>query len=605
MADTNILQLPVAIGNDGSGYVPVVVAGTNYRMQMSLVSAGTPGSAQSANTVQAGPASGSASPPTFRALVLADLPTIPAAGITVGTTVVTGGVDTKVLFDNAGTLGEYAISGTGSVAMTDAPTFVTPTLGIAVATSINKVVITEPASSATLTVADGKSLTANSSLTLTGADNAILTVSHGGTLSGGDAWTLAIGANKTLTALGNVTFSSNFVVSNDLTFVGLDSSTITFPNLSTTVAGLGVANTYTSAIQTVSAATTTSPGWYAQLTGDTFPRVRVGLNATDVASIGFGSGSVARDTFIERVGVGALRFGATDAASPVAQTLSVQSVVAGTSNTAGVNTVIKGSAGTGTGVGGNVAIQVAIAGSTGTTQNTFANAISFSGTDKSSTLSGPANLVAGTTTVAPLVYKSGTNLTTASVGSHEYDGNAEYFTPVSTNRGVLSTVHFLSLSADQTGTDSNSAQTWFPGGGSTTLTLPGSTAYFFDACYEIVDAGTASRALALLFGGTATFTSVKYIALTTEGNNTSSLQATKMTSVAVATAVAVTTNIAAGTNSMVWVKGMFRINAGGTIIPQFQYTGTNPGQAPTIKANSFFRCYAIGINTALNVGQWS
>lgn len=56
----------------------------------------------------------------------------PAGGsgdIVVGTTAVTSGTDTRVLYDNAGTVGEYAISGTGSVAMTNSPTFVTPALG--------------------------------------------------------------------------------------------------------------------------------------------------------------------------------------------------------------------------------------------------------------------------------------------------------------------------------------------------------------------------------------------------------------------------------------------------------------------------------------------
>lgn len=52
-----------------------------------------------------------------------------AAGIVVGTTTITGGTDTKVLFDNAGVLGEYTISGTGNVAMTTSPTFTTPALG--------------------------------------------------------------------------------------------------------------------------------------------------------------------------------------------------------------------------------------------------------------------------------------------------------------------------------------------------------------------------------------------------------------------------------------------------------------------------------------------
>jgi hypothetical protein len=53
----------------------------------------------------------------------------------------------------------------------------------------------------------------------------------------------------------------------------------------------------------------------------------------------------------------------------VAQTLSAQSVVAGTTDTAGQILTIRGSRGTGTGAGGAIAIQTAPAGSTGTSQN--------------------------------------------------------------------------------------------------------------------------------------------------------------------------------------------------------------------------------------------
>lgn len=52
-----------------------------------------------------------------------------AAGLTVGTTTVTSGTTTRVLYDNAGVLGEYTVSGSGSVAMTTSPTFTTPALG--------------------------------------------------------------------------------------------------------------------------------------------------------------------------------------------------------------------------------------------------------------------------------------------------------------------------------------------------------------------------------------------------------------------------------------------------------------------------------------------
>lgn len=52
-----------------------------------------------------------------------------AASITVGTTGVASGTSGRVLFDNAGTLGEYVISGSGSVCMTTSCVMTTPNLG--------------------------------------------------------------------------------------------------------------------------------------------------------------------------------------------------------------------------------------------------------------------------------------------------------------------------------------------------------------------------------------------------------------------------------------------------------------------------------------------
>ena len=100
-----------------------------------------------------------------------------------------------------------------------------------------------------------------------------------------------------------------------------------------------------------------------------------GDNTLQIANrIAFGSSpgpSFTADTILTRRGAANFRFGASDAASPVAQTLSVQSVVAGTANTAGVDFTITGSQGTGTGIGGSLIFQAAPAGSTGTTQNTL------------------------------------------------------------------------------------------------------------------------------------------------------------------------------------------------------------------------------------------
>lgn len=61
-----------------------------------------------------------------------------STSIAVGTTTITGGTTTRVLYDNAGVVGEYTISGSGTVvAMATSPSLTTPSLGVATATSIN------------------------------------------------------------------------------------------------------------------------------------------------------------------------------------------------------------------------------------------------------------------------------------------------------------------------------------------------------------------------------------------------------------------------------------------------------------------------------------
>lgn len=153
---------------------------------------------------------------------------------------------------------------------------------------------------------------------------------------------------------------------------------VTFPSVGVVnyAFNFAVANTFL-AQQTDQGATTTQPGWFVQVAGDTVPRIHLGLTTLDVPTLSFGSGSATRDAFIQRVGAGSLRHGGPDAAAPVAQALSVQNVLAGTSNANGANFTINGSIGTGTGTGGAIIFQVASAGSSGTAQNTLSPVLSL------------------------------------------------------------------------------------------------------------------------------------------------------------------------------------------------------------------------------------
>lgn len=129
--------------------------------------------------------------------------------------------------------GALTVTGTGSYVRATSPSLVTPTLGVASATTINKVALTAPASGSTLTIADGKTGTFSASITITGTDGKALTVTNSGTVAGGDAWVLAIAASKTLT------------VSNTLTLAGTDSTVMTFPTTSATVARTDAAQSFT------------------------------------------------------------------------------------------------------------------------------------------------------------------------------------------------------------------------------------------------------------------------------------------------------------------------------------------------------------------------
>jgi hypothetical protein len=129
--------------------------------------------------------------------------TIPGAtSITVGTTTVGSGTSGYILYNNAGTLGNLATTGTGNVVLATSPTLTTPTLGVATATSINKLTLTAPASSATLTLANGSTFATSGaySVTLTASATTNVTLPTSGTLVSSTVATLS-----NLSGIGTIT----------------------------------------------------------------------------------------------------------------------------------------------------------------------------------------------------------------------------------------------------------------------------------------------------------------------------------------------------------------------------------------------------------------
>lgn len=119
-------------------------------------------------------------------------------------------------------------TGSGVLVFATSPTLVTPVLGVAAATSINKVALTAPASSATLTISDGKTLASTASLTLSGTDATVMTFpSTSATIARTDAANTFTGhqtiegvTSTGATGTGKMVFDTSPIVQTKLTLTG-------------------------------------------------------------------------------------------------------------------------------------------------------------------------------------------------------------------------------------------------------------------------------------------------------------------------------------------------------------------------------------------------
>ncbi len=141
--------------------------------------------------------------------------TAAATGITVGTTTVGSGTNTRILYDNSGTLGEYTITGSGTVvAMQTSPTFVTDlTTPIAkLSGTSNQLVFQSAGVTGTLSWAPAstnKTITLpNGTTDFTGTSGIVQQASSGAAFTVGSVALTNIAAQATNTIVGNATSGS-------------------------------------------------------------------------------------------------------------------------------------------------------------------------------------------------------------------------------------------------------------------------------------------------------------------------------------------------------------------------------------------------------------
>lgn len=150
-----------------------------------------------------------------------------SVGLTIGTTSITGGTNTKVLYNNSGLLGEYTISGSGNVAMTTSPVFTTPNIGSATGSvSGNAGTATALQTARTIGTITGDATSAGSSFD--------------GTANNTNALTLAT-VNSNVGTFGSATQTGQFTVNGKGLITAASNITITPAVGSITGLGTGVA----------------------------------------------------------------------------------------------------------------------------------------------------------------------------------------------------------------------------------------------------------------------------------------------------------------------------------------------------------------------------
>lgn len=128
-------------------------------------------------------------------------------------------------------------TGTGNIVLSNSPTLVTPSIGAATATSVNKVVINAVSTGAGISIADTKLFTVNNTLTFSGTDSSSIAFGAGGTVAYTSNKLSTFASTTSAELLGVIsdeTGTGSLVFNNAPTFVG----TVTIPTLSSTTANI-------------------------------------------------------------------------------------------------------------------------------------------------------------------------------------------------------------------------------------------------------------------------------------------------------------------------------------------------------------------------------
>ncbi len=217
------------------------------------------------------------------------------------------------------------------------------------------------------------------------------------------------------------------------------------------------------------------------------------------------------------------------------------------------------------------------------------------------------HLGAGTATAnqgAPLKFTPGTSLTTVEAGTIEFDGTVLYSTMTSTNggRGAVPSEQMIILTGTNTMTSQTAVQPIFDGGGGSAggqITLPAGT-YQFECSYAVNGLSGTSGSFGFALGGTATFTQ-NWLAIASKNATSLATASGSFNTYNTAANTTLVTNNT-GTTGTAIIKGVIRVTAAGTIIPQLSMT---VAAASVVQAGSYFKVSPVGSSGVAILGNWN
>jgi len=127
------------------------------------------------------------------------------------------------------------------------------------------------------------------------------------------------------------------------------------------------------------------------------------------------------------------------------------------------------------------------------------------------------------------------------------------------------------------------------------------TAYFFECSFSLSAMSAVAGTFGFGFLGTATITSLSYTALSDKADALGAPSTGQIIVGNVSTALQLVSSSVITTGNTL-IKGIIRVNAGGTLIPS---VNVSVAAAAIVGVNSFFRIVPIGTNTQTNVGLWT